>query len=147
MIVAAGPLILIMTSPPYAGFITALGSAVQPLIHAPQAVETAGVGGIGVVDDTVFDDERAHPGAITRVSSAVGSRCRGKRGDELLAFGQLLRCCVLGRGDSGFESVIIFDAAAERLLAMMSSIAQTIKPATSTRRDQASANRSIPSGA
>src|SRR5689334_15419846 len=42
----------------------AQGCAVEPLVHAPEAIQSAREGGVRVVDDAVLEDERAHAGAL-----------------------------------------------------------------------------------
>jgi hypothetical protein len=46
--------VFVVAPPPDARFVTPLGRAVEPLIHAPEAVQSARIGGIGVVDDAVL---------------------------------------------------------------------------------------------
>jgi DinB superfamily len=46
-----------MEAPPDARLIATFGSAVEPLVHAPEAVQSARVGGIGVIHDAVVEDE------------------------------------------------------------------------------------------
>src|SRR6266478_4506416 len=52
--------VLVVAPPPEARFVAPLGCAVEPLVHAPEAVQSARIGGIGVVDDAVLERERAH---------------------------------------------------------------------------------------
>src|SRR5215212_7769869 len=68
--------VLIVAAPPDALLVAPLGRAVEPLVHAPEAVQSARVGGIGVVDDAVLDHERAHARSLARVRGRVGSRHR-----------------------------------------------------------------------
>src|SRR5205823_11204616 len=51
--------VLIVAAPPEARFVAPLGCAIEPLIHAPEAVHSARIGGIGVVHDAVVERERA----------------------------------------------------------------------------------------
>src|SRR2546430_7679397 len=51
--------------------------SVEPLVHAPERVEPARVGGVRVVDDAVLQREGAHPGPFPRVRGPV--RARGGR--------------------------------------------------------------------
>jgi hypothetical protein len=44
----------VVVAPPDTRFVAALGGAVEPLIHAPQVIQTARVGRVGVVDNVVF---------------------------------------------------------------------------------------------
>ena len=41
--------------------------AIEPLIHAPQTVESARVRRVGVIDDAVLQDEGAHAGSLACV--------------------------------------------------------------------------------
>src|SRR5439155_14680702 len=70
---ASALVILVMAAPPDARLVAPLGGAVEPLIHAPEAVQSARIGGIGVVDDTVLEHERAHARPLARVRGRVGS--------------------------------------------------------------------------
>src|SRR5207248_4812419 len=65
---------------PEAGLVAAEGRAVEPLVHAPQAVQAARVGRVGVVDDAVLQRERAHTGSFLPVGLPV-------RADDRLAEG------------------------------------------------------------
>src|SRR5437763_244149 len=47
--------VFVMTAPPESFLIASLGRAIEPLVHAPQAVQPARVGGIGVVDGAVLE--------------------------------------------------------------------------------------------
>src|ERR1700730_675289 len=40
--------------------VAAVGGRVEPLVHAPEAIQSARIGRIGVVDDAVFAHEAAH---------------------------------------------------------------------------------------
>src|SRR5262245_3301748 len=57
----------IVVAPPDTRLVAALGGAVEPLVHAPQAVQAARVGRIGVVDDAVLQDERAHAWPLAHI--------------------------------------------------------------------------------
>src|SRR6516165_8493439 len=65
--------VLVVVAPPDASLVTPFGCAVEPLVHPPEAVQSARVGGIGVVDYTVLEHERAHAGPLARVRGHVGS--------------------------------------------------------------------------
>src|SRR5260370_5605164 len=43
--------VLVVAAPPDARLVAAFGGTVEPLVHAPEAVHSARIGGIGVVDD------------------------------------------------------------------------------------------------
>src|SRR5262245_50474638 len=63
--------ILVVSTPPDALFIAPHWRAVEPLIHAPEAVEPTRISGIRVIDDAVFERECAHPRPLTRVCGRV----------------------------------------------------------------------------
>src|SRR5205823_6243017 len=69
----SGLVVLVVATPPVGCLVAALGGAVEPLIRAPQAVEAARVGGIGVVDSAVLEHERAHAGLLPNVCGDVGA--------------------------------------------------------------------------
>src|SRR5260221_12221833 len=52
-------LVAVVVTPPDALFIASLRGAVEPLVHAPEPVQSAGIGRIGMIDDAVFEDESA----------------------------------------------------------------------------------------
>src|SRR5205823_10622278 len=91
-------LVLVVPFPPDAGFVAPLGGAIEPLIHSPEAVQSARVGGIRVIDNAVLERERAHTRPLAYVGVHVGSahgseltgpvgcRARRYRGDRFLAF-------------------------------------------------------------
>jgi hypothetical protein len=47
--------VLVVAAKPESCFVASLGSAVEPLVHSPEPVESAGKGGIGVVHSTVLE--------------------------------------------------------------------------------------------
>src|SRR5262245_30845566 len=65
--------VLVVAAPPDAALVASVGSAVEPLIHAPEGIDSARVCGIGVVDDAVLERERAQARSLTRVRGHVGS--------------------------------------------------------------------------
>src|SRR3712207_3129985 len=65
--------VLVMAAPPDACLVAPLGCAVEPLVRAPEAVQSARIGGIGVVDDAVLARERAHARPIALVGGRVGA--------------------------------------------------------------------------
>ena len=69
----SGLIVLVVATPPVGCLVAALGGAVEPLIRAPQPVEAARVGGIGVVDSAVLERERAHAGLLPNVCGDVGA--------------------------------------------------------------------------
>src|SRR2546427_3713289 len=72
--------VLVVAAPPEARLVAPLGGAVEPLVHAPEAVHPARIGGIGVIDHTVLERERAHPRPLACVRGRIGSG----RGRELV---------------------------------------------------------------
>ena len=48
----------VVAAPPDTWLVAALGRAIEPLIHAPKAIEPARIGGVGMVDDAVLAHER-----------------------------------------------------------------------------------------
>src|SRR5262245_23461544 len=59
--------VLVVMTPPYAFFVASLRRAVEPLVHAPESVQSARKRGIRVVDDAVVEHERAHARPLARV--------------------------------------------------------------------------------
>src|SRR2546430_13716579 len=51
--------------------------------HAPEAVHSARIGRIGVVDDAILERERAYAGPLARVCGRVGSRHGRERNSPL----------------------------------------------------------------
>src|SRR5215475_14907834 len=92
-----------MAAPPDARLVTSPWRAVEPLVHAPEAVQSARIGGIGVVHNAALEHERAHARPLARVGAHVGSahgserrgpvgcRARGYLGDRPIATGWLPR--------------------------------------------------------
>src|SRR5438094_4600749 len=72
--------VLVVAAPPDARLVAAPGGAVEPLVHAPETVHAARIGGIGVVDDAALEHERADARPLARVRGRVGSgHCREHR--------------------------------------------------------------------
>src|SRR5882724_10307908 len=65
--------VFVVAAPPEARLVTPLGGAVEPLVHPPKAVQSARIGGIGVVDDATLEHERTHARPLARVRRHVGS--------------------------------------------------------------------------
>src|SRR5262249_48928695 len=102
-------IVLVVAAPPNAARLVApLGGAVEPLVHAPEAVQSARIGGIGVVDDAVLEHECAHARSIARVRGYVGSGHGRVLGDGLRDL-----CCV---HRVAAVLVVIFDASLALLL-------------------------------
>src|SRR5882672_5612029 len=77
--------VLVVAAPPDALLVAPLGGAVEPLVHAPEAVQSARIGGIGVVDDAVFEHERARARPLAHVRGHVSSGHGRDLGDWPLA--------------------------------------------------------------
>jgi hypothetical protein len=101
-----------VAAPPDARLVAPLGGAVEPLVHAPEAVQSARVGGIGVVDDAVLERERAHTRSLARVRGHVGSGHGRDLGDGPLA--ATLR--ILAPLPRRLAPVVVFDAPLALLL-------------------------------
>ena len=78
-------MVFVVAAPPDAGLVPPFGSPVEPLIHAPEAIQPARVGGISMVDDTVFEHECAHARPLARECSDVGPGGGRDFGDGSLA--------------------------------------------------------------
>src|SRR5215471_9696235 len=97
--------ILVVTAPPGTRFVAPPGRPVEPLVHTPDAVHSARIGGIGVVDDVVFKHERADARPLAHVGARVGSAHGSELGRGPLAVlfsrTRLARC---------LAPVVVFDA-------------------------------------
>src|SRR5438093_12008487 len=78
-------LVLVVAAPPDPRLVAAPGGAVEPLVHAPEAVQSARIGGIRVVDDAVLERERAHARPLARVRGDVGSGHGRERSGPVVA--------------------------------------------------------------
>src|SRR5262245_20308174 len=76
--------VLVAAAPPDARLVTPPGGAVEPLVHAPEAVQPARTGRIGVVDDAVLERKRAHTRPLARVRGRIGT-AHGREGGGPLA--------------------------------------------------------------
>src|SRR6266446_6825947 len=74
--------VLVVAAPPEAGLVATEWRAVEPLVHAPEAVDPAPVCGVGVVDDTALEHERAHAGPFSPVRREVRSNARCPLGEH-----------------------------------------------------------------
>src|SRR5207247_111305 len=88
--------VLIVAAPPEAGLVAPFGGAVEPLVHAPQAVHAARIGRIGVVDDAVLERERAQALSLTYERRPVGAGSGCDLGGRPLLAGLQQRLLVLG---------------------------------------------------
>src|SRR5205823_8338260 len=75
--------VLVMTAPPEPRLVAPLGRAVEPLVHAPEAVHPALVRGVGVVHNPILQHERAHTGPFLPVRRPVCSNARDRKSTRL----------------------------------------------------------------
>src|SRR5689334_8358924 len=69
-----GRAVLVVALPPDAHrLVASLGGAVEPLVGAPQAVEPARIGRIGVIDGAALAHEGAQPRPVARIGGRVGA--------------------------------------------------------------------------
>src|SRR6266851_9726726 len=79
--ISSALVVLVMAAEPGTRLVAPLGGAVEPLIHAPQAVHAARIAGIGVVDNALLEHERAEARPVARVGGRIGSGHRRELGD------------------------------------------------------------------
>src|SRR5262245_40621739 len=72
--------ICVVVTPPHALLVASLRGAVEPLIHAPQAVQSARIGRVGVVHDAVLEGEGAHARPLAHVRRRIGTGHGGEFG-------------------------------------------------------------------
>src|SRR5262245_22580859 len=65
-----------MAAKPHASLVASLGRTIEPLVHAPDAVHTARISGVAVVDDAVLEHEGTHALTFTRIRTHVRA-CHG----------------------------------------------------------------------
>ena len=65
--------VLVVAAPPGACLIATLGSAVKPLPHAPEGVESARIGRVSMVDDAVYKSEGAHSRPFAQIGRPIDS--------------------------------------------------------------------------
>src|SRR5216684_4306568 len=83
--------VLVMAAEPEAGLVATEWRAVEPLVHAPNAVHPALVRRVGVVDDAVLERERAHAGPFSPVRRPVRSNARRDLGEPGILLAALRR--------------------------------------------------------
>src|SRR4051812_19814035 len=76
--------VFVTTAEPEAGPVAPAWSPVEPLVHAPEAVQPARVGRVGVIDDAVLAHERAHAGSLPGVRCPIRARLRREVGERTL---------------------------------------------------------------
>ena len=74
----------VVVAPPDSHLVAALRGAVEPLVHTPQAVQSACVRGIGVVDHAILQHKGADARPLSRVRRRIGS-AHGREDDGTLA--------------------------------------------------------------
>src|SRR5258705_12202663 len=104
--------VLVVAAPPDARLVAPPRRSIEPLIHAPEAVQSARIGGIGVVDDAVLARERAHARPIALVRGRVGSAHGRELGLRPRAATLLTRAPLKRR----LAPVVVFDAPLALLL-------------------------------
>src|SRR5512132_661437 len=65
--------VLVVPPKPRPRFVAPLWRTVEPLVHSPERVEAASVGGVGEVHDAVGECERAHARRLAGVGGDVGA--------------------------------------------------------------------------
>src|ERR1051325_3117601 len=65
--------VTIAMAQPVTRLVASLRGAVEPLVHTPEAVQSARIGRISVIDGAVFEHERAHARPLPRVGGDVGA--------------------------------------------------------------------------
>src|ERR1700750_2189080 len=66
-------LVALVVTPPDALFIASLRGAVEPLVHAPEPIQSAGIGRIGMIDDAGFEDESAEARPLAHIGNWLGA--------------------------------------------------------------------------
>ena len=99
--------VLVVAAPPDARLVASPGGAVEPLVHAPEAVQPACIRRVGVIDDAFGEHERAHARPLARVRGYVGSGHGRDFGVGPLVAAQMPR---------RLAPVIVFDASLALLL-------------------------------
>jgi hypothetical protein len=65
--------VLVVPVNPRHRFVPPIRCPVEPLVHSPEHIKAARVGGVGVVDDAVGECERAHARRLAGVGGDVGA--------------------------------------------------------------------------
>src|SRR5215203_593955 len=94
-----------MTPPPDAGLVPPFGRAIQPLIHAPEAIDSARVSGIRVIESAVLEHERAQAWPFAKVRALIGA------GHPCEDGGSVVRILRIGGGlKRRFAPEVVFDS-------------------------------------
>ena len=65
--------VLVVPPKPWPRFVPPIWCPIEPLVHSPERVEAARVGGICVIDDAFEECKRAHARRLSGVGGDVGS--------------------------------------------------------------------------
>src|SRR5579883_2630264 len=102
--------VLVAAAPPWPRLVASPGCAVEPLVHTPESVQSARIGGVGVVDDAVLQCERTHARPLARIGGQIGSgHGREAGGSSLRGFRLYVQSLAAGL-------VIVFDGPGALLL-------------------------------
>src|SRR5712691_6937780 len=118
--------VFVVAAPPRAGLVAAEWGAVEPLVHAPQAVQAALVRRVGVVDDAILERERAHAGPFSPVRRPVRSTARR----PFVEPGTVLS----GRGPQVHRAEVVLDGSRLPLLLGVRHLEVVVKVAAGRRR-------------
>jgi len=77
--------VFVMAAKPDARLIPPFGRPVEPLVHAPETVQSTCIGGIGVVNDAVLEHKRAHARPLAGVRGNIASSHGCNLGDRSFA--------------------------------------------------------------
>src|SRR5580704_821959 len=75
--------VLVVAPPPDARLVAALGSAIEPLVSAPQRIEPSRIGRVRVIDRAILKDKGTHSWSIACVGGRVGSAHGGELANGL----------------------------------------------------------------
>src|SRR5512144_3328098 len=68
--------VFVVTAPPDPVLVAPAWRPVEPLVHAPEPVQPAGIGRVRVVDGAIVEGERAHAGSLSRVGRPIRAEAR-----------------------------------------------------------------------
>src|SRR6202011_5271611 len=83
------PVVLVVAAPPQTGLVATKWCAVEPLVHAPEAVNPALVRRVCVVHNAVLEHKRAHAGPFAPVRRPVRTNAQSERSDERVVLAAL----------------------------------------------------------
>lgn len=70
--------VLVVTPPPHSLFVPAQRRTIEPLVHGPESVQSARVGGVCVINDAILEYERAQARPLAQVRVHVHAAHRPK---------------------------------------------------------------------